>query len=111
MDISVSRNQHVCELPLTAIDCATERGFAVAVSRLDIRAAVEQRFANQDVTPSRGHVERCAVLHSILGIDVRSRSYQRADHVPAGLGLACIAYEIQRRVSSFIYGIRVRAET
>ena len=80
------------------------------ISRFSICSAIQQRFSNLDVSPSRRHVERSAVLEPLLSVDVRSTLGQDTNDICAMCSMRRIAYEIQRCVPQLVSRVGVRPQ-
>src|SRR5258708_40370003 len=80
------------------------------ISCLSICSAIQQRFGNRDVSPSRRHVQCSAVLEPLLSVDIRSTLGQDTNDICAICSMRRIAYEIQWCVSQLVSRVGVRPQ-
>ena len=72
------RAQEFSGVGFTAVNSPPQGCVSFSIARVDSGAAVEQGGADAGVAAARGHVERCAALDALGGVDPGSGVHKRA---------------------------------
>ena len=94
-----------------AIGGALEGRISFAIARVNGRAAIEQRPRYFHIATPGRHVQGSRPGDAAAGVNIRSGSHQRADHIGARFGRAFVRHTVERRMSAAVLHIWVRAQT